>query len=87
MQELESRMTRKGQITIPAAIRNQLGLKAKDKVRFVQVADGVKVQPMASTLLRGYGAVTPLHRPENWTEVRHELERMVADDVANDSRS
>jgi AbrB family looped-hinge helix DNA binding protein len=82
MKEMESRMTGKGQVTIPAAIRAQLGLKPKDKVRFVPEADGVKVQPAESKLLKGYGAVTPLHRPENWSEVRREFEEMVADEAA-----
>lgn len=86
MKELESRMTRKGQITIPAEIRAQLGLKPKDRVRFVPEADGVKVLPAESRLLRGFGAVAPVHRPENWTDVRREFEEMVADDVAKEDR-
>jgi AbrB family looped-hinge helix DNA binding protein len=85
--ELESRMTQKGQITIPAEIRARLGLKPKDKVRFVSQADGVKIQPAESKLLEGYGAVTPVHRPENWTDVRREFEELVAEDVADEDRT
>ena len=32
MRELEGTLTRKGQVTIPAAIRSRLGLKPRDKV-------------------------------------------------------
>ena len=79
-------MTQKGQITIPAEIRARLGLKPKDRVRFVPEADGVKVQPAESSILKGYGAVAPVQQPEDWTDVRCEFEEMVADDVANDDR-
>jgi bifunctional DNA-binding transcriptional regulator/antitoxin component of YhaV-PrlF toxin-antitoxin module len=79
VKEMESRMTRKGKIKIPAEIRAGLGSEQEDIVRSVPEADGVKVQPAESRLLRGYGAVAPTHHPENWMEVRREFEQMVAD--------
>ncbi len=80
MKEYESRMTQKGQITIPVEIRAQLGLKPKDKVRFVPEADGVKVQPAESRLRKYFGSVKPHHRPEDWTAVRREFEELAAED-------
>ena len=81
MKALESRLTQKGQVTIPAEIREQLGLKPHDRVRFA-VEDGtVVLRPAPSALLQGYGAVTPHQRPENWPEVRASVEAAIADDV------
>jgi AbrB family looped-hinge helix DNA binding protein len=81
MKEYESRMTQKGQITIPAEIRAQLGLKPKDRVRFVPEADGVKVQPAESRLRKYFGSVTPHSHPEDWTAVRREFEELAAEDA------
>lgn len=81
MKEFESRITQKGQVTIPAEIRQQLGLKPKDKVRFVADADGVKVQLAESKLAKHFGSVKPINRPEDWTAVRREFEELVAEDA------
>lgn len=35
-----------------------------------------------SKLLKGFGAVTPYHRPEDWARVRAEVETLIAADVA-----
>jgi antitoxin PrlF len=39
-----SRMTAKGQITIPKALRERLGLLPGDEVEFVEVEGGLRVQ-------------------------------------------
>lgn len=82
----ESRLTQKGQVTIPAEIRTRLGLKPKDKVRFVPEADGVKVQPAESKILKSYGAVQPVNRPEDWRAVRREFEEFVAEDASKEDQ-
>ena len=86
MKNLETRLTQKGQVTIPAAIRSRLGLKPRDRVRFEVDGDGVKLKPSASKLLDGYGAVRPRKRPENWTKVRTEIEQGVAEEVGAEDR-
>jgi antitoxin PrlF len=42
---LTATLTSKGQITIPQAVRDALGLQAGSKVDFVPVADGFKLVP------------------------------------------
>lgn len=81
MKELETRLTQKGQVTIPAEIRARLGLKPKDFVRFELVGNEVKLKPASSTLLAGYGAVAPRKKPENWQQVRSEMEQAIAEEV------
>jgi antitoxin PrlF len=53
-----SRMTAKGQITIPKALRERLGLLPGDEVEFVEVEGGLHVQKRVAaspfTRYRGY---------------------------------
>jgi antitoxin PrlF len=86
MRELETRLTQKGQVTIPAEIRHRLGLKPKDVVRFEIEGDEVKLKPATSQLLAGFGAVTPKEKPENWRKVRAEMEEAMAEEVAAEDR-
>jgi AbrB family looped-hinge helix DNA binding protein len=39
-----SRLTSKGQVTIPKPVRDQLGLRPGDVVEFVECSDGVRVR-------------------------------------------
>ncbi len=82
MNEFETTMTQKGQVTIPAAIRSRLGLRAKDRVRFEVDGDEVKLRPASSKLLAGFGAVVPHRRPEDWPDVEHAVQQLMAADVA-----
>jgi antitoxin PrlF len=82
MKELETTMTQKGQVTIPAAIRVRLGLRAKDRVRFEVDGDEVKLKPASSKLLAGFGAVVPRRHPEDWQEVEDAVEQLMAAEVA-----
>jgi antitoxin PrlF len=82
MRELETKLTQKGQVTIPAEIRARLGLKPKDIVRFEIEGDEVKLKPAHSQLLAGFGAVTPRQKPEDWRKVRKEAEQAMAEEVA-----
>jgi len=81
MRSLQSTLTRKGQVTIPQQIRASLGLKPRDRVLF-ELSDGVvTLRPVPSGLLAGYGAVAPLHRPEDFGALREAFEEGVAADV------
>jgi len=80
--ELESTITRKGQVTIPIEIRSRLGLRPKDKVVFEMEEDVVRLRPAPSKVLRWYGAVTPRQRPEDFRSLREEFESGVAEEVS-----
>lgn len=84
MATLETRMTQKGQVTIPAEIRARLGLKPRDRVRFEMEGDEVKLKPAPSAVLKGYGAVPARKHPEDWTQVRAETEQAIAEDAAGE---
>jgi antitoxin PrlF len=78
---METSLTQKGQVTIPAEIRSRLGLKPRDKVRFALEGQKVTIQPAPSRLLEAYGAVKPHHRPEDWSKVREDTEQAIAEDA------
>jgi AbrB family looped-hinge helix DNA binding protein len=74
-------VTSKGQVTIPAAIRQLLGLKKNAKVAFRVEGNAVMVEPAQATLQAAYGAVEPLTRPEDFeriTEIAHEEQALRA---------
>jgi antitoxin PrlF len=81
MKVRETTLTQKGQVTIPQEIRARLGLKPKDKVRFEMQGDVVTLRPATSKVRRGFGAVTPRERPEDWRAVRAEMEQAIAEEV------
>jgi AbrB family looped-hinge helix DNA binding protein len=81
MRSQESSMTQKGQVTIPVEIRDRLGLKPRDRVRFDVKDDVVVISPVPSKVLRHFGTVEPRHRPEDWRAVRDEVEEIMAADV------
>ncbi len=85
MKELLSVVTRKGQITLPAAMRRRLGIKEGDKVALslddtapVQV---IIVRPVRSVAELTYGAVSPRKRPEDFQELRQRFEEGTAEEV------
>lgn len=82
----ESRLTQKGQITIPAAIRRQLGLKPGENVRFEVENDAVKITRVTSRILDGYGALTPRNHPEHFDALREEFESGVAEEAQGEGR-
>lgn len=61
MKEIVSSVTRKGQVTIPAEVRQHLGVSMPDKVAFVlEEAGTVALRPAPLTLRALRGIVPPL---------------------------
>lgn len=85
MQQFETSVTEKGQVTIPLEIRRLMGLHPHDKVAFEVEGDVVKIRRASSKLLQGYGAVTPKHKPEHLRELRENFEKGVAEDVISEA--
>jgi AbrB family looped-hinge helix DNA binding protein len=78
MEENLATITTKGQVTIPAEIRKALGLKPRDKVVFTLNQGEVKLEPSSSALRAGFGAVKPRKKPEDFKELRGEVQEWVA---------
>ena len=57
---MQATITSRGQVILPKAIRDQLGLEPGDKIDFILEGDGLRVTPVAVsvTRLKGRGAET-----------------------------
>jgi antitoxin PrlF len=73
-----SKLTIRGQTTIPKPIREYLGLEPGDRVLFVLKEDEVVLQPVKDTLLDLRGSVEPRERPEDFDKVRAEVRKRVS---------
>ncbi len=84
MQEFETTLTEKGQVTIPQEIRRLLGLHPKDKVRFEVDGEVVTIKQASSKLLQAYGAVKSIQKSESFQEIREKFEKELARDVVSE---
>lgn len=57
MRQVSSRITERGQATIPAEVRRLLGLGAHDRIVFEIEGDGVRVRRATSAVSRTAGAL------------------------------
>ena len=83
MQEFETRLTEKGQVTIPQEIRRLMDLQPGDTVRFEVVGENVRIERATSRLLAGFGAVTPKQRPEDFRSIREEVEKGITREITH----
>ncbi len=84
MQEFETTLTEKGQVTIPLEIRRLIGLHPRDKVRFEVEGDVVKITRATSKLLAGYKAVKSRATIEDDKTIREAFEKGVAEEVVSE---
>jgi len=66
MRTYTSSVSRRGQVTIPAEVRQHLGLQPGDRIEFLVGADSVWLRPAEFTLDTAFGSVTPLSMPEDF---------------------
>ena len=70
-----STMTRKGQVTIPKPIREELDLSEGSRVVFFLRDDEVVLKALRGSILELEGSVTPHNRPEDFDRVRRTVRR------------
>ena len=82
---ITAQVSDKGQITIPAAVRKELGLKAKSRVE-IEIRDKTAViKPMLSILdLSGILHDRLKVKTLDWQTERTEMEQIVGEQVANE---
>jgi AbrB family looped-hinge helix DNA binding protein len=69
-----STIGRRGQMTVPRAIRRSLNLEQGDRVAFIQRGDQVVLQPLTNTLLDLRGSV-PVSEPQDFAAIRDQVIR------------
>ncbi len=74
-------MTSKGQVTIPKAVRDELGLKPKDKIRFSVEHGHIVLRKAYPSLAEVVGSLPPLGMPieEAIAEAKDERARRLID--------
>jgi len=79
--QLETRLTQKGQVTIPVEIRAKLGLKPKDKVRFEVEGEAVRLKRASSRIDRHFASVPVPGKPLDWRQEREAFEQGVTEEI------
>ncbi|WP_342350094.1 AbrB/MazE/SpoVT family DNA-binding domain-containing protein [uncultured Nitrospira sp.] len=74
---LDSVITRKGQVTIPKPIRDQLGLEEGEKVIFIRRGDEVLLKVLRGSVLDLKGSVIPSTRPEDFSRIRRAVKKNI----------
>ena len=80
----ESRLTQKGQVTIPAEIRERLGIAPGDMVRFEFTPEGVRLLPATFRVAQYFGAAANSGKTLSWQEERAAFEEGIAGESAVD---
>ena len=75
---VSSLMTRKGQVTIPKAIRDRLGAREGERVLFVIRGDEVVLKVLRGTILDLKGSVKASSHPEDFTAIRRAVKHAVS---------
>lgn len=70
-------MTGKGQVTIPKAIRDRLGVRERQKILFVMRGEEVVLKIVKGTILDLRGSVQASAHPENFKNIRQSVKRTV----------
>jgi AbrB family looped-hinge helix DNA binding protein len=82
---LESTITRKGQVTIPKAIHDRLGVKKGEKILFVMRGEEVVLKVVKGKILVLRGSVQPSAHPEDCEKIRQSVKQAIAKKVAGHS--
>jgi AbrB family looped-hinge helix DNA binding protein len=86
MKEVTTTVTTKGQVTIPADIRQRMGIRPHDRIRFRISGGEVRLSRVPLTLDDVYGAVQPLSRPEDFNAMQKIVEEERAQENASKLR-
>jgi len=81
-----SSVSPKGQVTIPAKIRERFAIQTKDTVHFEIVDEMITIVPARSKLLAGYRSIPPLDPPRSWKEIEQIAHEEHALHVASEGR-
>jgi AbrB family looped-hinge helix DNA binding protein len=73
-----SRLTVKGQVTLPQELRRRFGLGPGGRVAFEENADGIKVRPVRETILNWAGSLRSPEARLSDAEIRRRVKKAVA---------
>jgi AbrB family looped-hinge helix DNA binding protein len=82
---LKAKLTSKGQVTIPTALRRQLNLEAGDELLFVMERGEVRLRVLKQRRLSEFYGILPATRPYPSKDViRQQVAEHLADQILNE---
>jgi AbrB family looped-hinge helix DNA binding protein len=81
-----TKISSKGQMVLPKAVRDRLGVKPGDKIVFVERQGRIELQAYGGDILSWYGALG-VDTPQDWDAVQAETNRCRAKEVVRESES
>ena len=79
-----SKLTAKGQITIPKRIREKLNLEPGDRVLFIEREGEIVLEPVKYTLLDLRGSVKSKKNPDDFDDVRQTVKNCTSRNIASE---
>lgn len=77
---IESRISTKGQTTIPVEVREKLGLHAGDRIAFIEVDKGYLILPRNRSVTSLFGALSDFAIPGTTLE---DYDRAIGDGISD----
>ena len=74
-------ITPKGQVTIPAEIREKLKLYPGDKITYEDTAAGILIKPAKKDMIADFGFLKGRKSSEDIEEIRHSVRKKIAEKV------
>ena len=76
--KVRTRISSKGQVTIPKAVRDTLGLSKGAVVEITVEDNSARLRRASPGLLELYGSIKPPAQPEDWSAIREQVGQDVA---------
>ena len=76
-------ITPKGQVTIPAEIREKLKLYPGDKITYEDTSSGVLIKPAKKDMLADFGFLKEREHYEDLSEIRNSVRNKIAEKILN----
>ena len=74
-------ITPKGQVTIPAEIREKLKLSPGDKINYEDTAAGIVIKPAKKDMIADFGFLKEFEHSKDLEEIRHSVRKKIAEKI------
>ncbi|UCD80424.1 MAG: AbrB/MazE/SpoVT family DNA-binding domain-containing protein [Desulfobacterales bacterium] len=74
-------ITPKGQVTIPAEIREKLKLYPGDKITYEDTAAGILIKPAKKDMIADFGFLKERDHPEDLEVIRKSVRKKIAEKI------
>jgi AbrB family looped-hinge helix DNA binding protein len=74
-------ITPKGQVTIPAEIREKMKLKPGDKITYEDTAAGILLRPSKKDMMADFGFMKERRKPADLETIRSTVRKKIAEKI------